>query len=203
MKTRILQIALLFLPFWVTSQNVKPEKTGTDFHHSFSLQSGFGFTHTVMSKELGYNNYGWTQYITKQSSAPGLFLNYDYLFVDRFSVNGCLGYNTATLEGNGGPVLPIQKGRVITWSSRFLIHFLHTKSIKSDLYTGVGLGVGIWSFKPEKTYDQIANGGANAQFSIPIYLGYRYFFMENLGATLELSTFKNNMISAGLTYRLK
>lgn len=201
MKTRLLQIMLIVLPFWASSQNTNSGKTGADFQHSFSLQTGFGFTHQAMSKELGYNNYGWSEYITKQSSAPGLFLNYDYLFVKRFSVNACLGYNSATIEGNGGPLLPQQKGRVITWSSRFLVHFLHTKSIKSDLYAGVGLGIGVWSFKPEKTYNQIVNGGANAQFSFPIYLGYRYFFMDNLGVTLELSTFRNNLISTGLTYR--
>ncbi len=201
MKNQLLHFLLFFIPIWGYSQNVKPEKTGEDFQHSFSLQTGFGFTHSAMSKELGYNNYGWSDNITKQSSAPGLFLNYDYFFIERFSVNACLGYNSATIEGVGGPLLPTQKGRVITWSSRFLVHFLHTKSIKSDLYTGIGLGVGIWSFKPEKTYDQIVNGGANAQFSIPIYLGYRFFFMENLGATLELSTFKNNLISTGLTFR--
>jgi hypothetical protein len=201
MESKLLPIILLFLPFWSTSQNVKPEKTGADYQHYFSLQTGFGFTHKAMSKELGYNNYGWSDNITKQTSAPGLFLNYDYFPAERFSVNACLGYNTATIEGVGGPLLPTQKGRVITWSSRFLIHFLHIKSIKSNLYTGVGLGVGVWSFKPDKTYDQIVNGGARAQFSLPIYLGYRHFFMDNLGATLELSTFQNNLISAGLTYR--
>lgn len=201
MKIRLFQIIFICLPLWTHAQNVKPEKTGADFQHYFSLQTGFGFTHNAMSKELGYNNYGWSEYITKQSSAPGLFLNYDYFFVERFSVNGCLGYNSAIIEGNGGPLLPTQKGRVITWSSRFLVHFLHTKSIKSDLYTGIGIGIGIWSFKPEKTYDQIVNGGANAQFSFPFYLGYRYFFMENIGATIELSTFKNNLISTGLTFR--
>lgn len=201
MKTKLLQIVLMFLPFLGTSQNAKPEKTGADFQHYFSLQTGFGFTHSAMSKELGYNNYGWSDNITKQSSAPGLFLNYDYFFDDRLSVNACLGYNSATIEGVGGPLLPTQKGRVITWSSRFLVHFLHMKSIKSDLYTGIGLGVGVWSFKPDKTYDQIVNGGANAQFSFPIYLGYRYFFMDNLGVTFELSTFRNNLLSAGLTFR--
>lgn len=201
MKKPLLQIILIFIPLVVLSQNTKSEKTGADFQHSFSLQTGFGFTSNAMAKELGYNNYGWSDYITKQTSAPGIFLNYDYFFVERFSVNACLGYNSATIKGSADPVLPSQKGRVITWSSRFLIHFLHLKSIKSDLYTGVGLGVGVWSFKPEKTYQQIVNGGANAQFSFPIYLGYRYFFMENLGATFELSTFRNNLVSVGLSFR--
>jgi hypothetical protein len=201
MKTRLLQIILLIIPFGAFSQNVKPERTGTDFQYYFNLQTIFGFTHNAMSKELGYNNYGWSDYITKQSSAPGLMLNFDYFFVERFSVGGYLGYNSATIEGNGGPLLSVQKGRVITWNTRFLVHFLHMKSIKSDLYTGIGLGVGIWSFKPDKTYDQIVYGGANAQFSFPIYLGYRYYFMDNLGATFELSTFKNNLINAGLTFR--
>jgi hypothetical protein len=196
-----LQILLFLLPFFGISQNTKTETTGSDFQHYFSLQTGFGFTHNAMAKELGYNNYGWSDYITKQTSAPGLFLNYDYFPTERFSVNACLGFNSATIKGNTDPVLPTQKGRVITWSSRFLIHFLHMKSIKSNLYAGVGLGVGVWSFKPDKTYKQIVNGGANAQFSLPIYLGYRYFFMENLGVTLELSTFRNNLISTGLTFR--
>lgn len=201
MNKSLSAILILFFPFFIFSQKEQSDKTGEDFQHYFSLQTGFGFTSSAMAKELGYNNYSWSDYITKQSSGPGLFLNYDYFFVKRFSVNACLGYNSATIEGNTDPVLPTQKGRVITWSTRFLVHFLHLKSIKSDLYTGVGIGVGVWSFKPEKTYDQIVYGGANAQFSIPIYLGYRYFFMENLGATFELSTFRNNMVSAGLSFR--
>lgn len=193
-------LSLILLSFTsLFSQENKPTKTGYDYGHYFTLQTGFGTTHNAMIAALGYNNYGWVNHVTKSTSAPGLALNYEYFVASRFSVNACLSMNSATLEANA-PLMPSQKGRVITWSSRFLIHFLHLKSIKSNLYAGVGAGVGMWSFKPEKTYNQIVNGSI-AQFSAPLYLGYRYFFKDNLGATLEVSSFKNNSVSAGLTFR--
>ena len=197
---RGLLILISFCPLFHFAQESKPQKTGEYYEHYLTLQTGFGRTHLAMSDALGYNNYGWESNIVNQSSSPGLFLNYDYYWTRRFSVNACLGMNTAKISGNAYPVMPIQKGRVITWSTRLLVHFLHVKSLRSNLYFGAGVGIGIWSFKPDKNLEQIYNG-SNAQFSLPIFLGYRYFFLDNLGATLELSTFNNNHISAGLTFR--
>lgn len=194
MKIRLLQIILLFLPFWTISQNVKPEKTGEDFQNYFTLQTGLGMTGAVLADLMGST--------ASTSSGPNLYLNYEYIpWGGRFSANICIGMSTGRLSNtNYLNQLVITRGRILTWSSRGLVHFLHKKSIKHDLYTGLGLGIGLISLKGPND-DEFELSSTDVQFILPFYAGYRYFFRDNLGATIELSTFKNCMISTGLTFR--
>lgn len=194
MKKRLLQIILLFLPFWAASQNVKTEKTGEDYQNYFTIQTGLGMTGAVLADLKGSS--------ASTSSGPNLYLNYEYMpTASRFSANICIGMSTGRLSNtNYLNQQVITRGRILTWSSRGLVHFLHKKSIKHDLYTGLGLGIGLVSLKGPND-DKFELSSTDVQFILPFYAGYRYFFKNSLGATIELSTFKNCMVSAGLTFR--
>jgi len=196
MKIRLLQITLLFLPFWATSQGDAKVKTGEDYQSYFTLQTGLGMTGAVLADMWGSPSN------STSSSGPNLYLNYEYIpWGGRFSANICLGMSTGKIKSADSFLqLSTTRGRILTWSSRGLVHFLHKKSIKHDLFTGLGLGIGLISLKGPND-DQFELSSTDVQFILPFYAGYRYFFRDNLGATIELSTFKNCMISTGLTFR--
>lgn len=197
MKNQLLHFLLFFIPIWGYSQSTPAVKTGEDYQHYFTLQTGLGMTGAVLNDLLGSNSG-----TTKTSSGPNLYLNYEYIpWGGRFSANACIGMSTGKVSNtNSFNQLFITRGRILTWSTRGLVHFLHKKSIKHDLYGGLGLGIGLVSLKGMND-DKFELSSTDVQFILPFYAGYRYFFRDNLGATIELSTFKNCLISTGLTFR--
>ncbi|MBU3660121.1 MAG: hypothetical protein FGM14_09640 [Flavobacteriales bacterium] len=196
MNKSLSAILILFFPFLIFSQKEQSDKTGEDFQHYFTFQSGVGMTGAVLADT-------WNSPSNSTSSTgPNLFLNYDYIpWGGRVSANICIGMSTGkTKSTDSFQQLTITRGRILTWSTRGLVHFLHKKSIKHDLYTGLGLGIGLISLKGPND-DKFELSSTDVQFNLPFFLGYRYFFMENLGATFELSTFRNNLVSVGLSFR--
>jgi|GEM_PF-6062129 len=198
---------LLFSQLGITifSQE-KPEKTGEDFEHIVSLQSGLNFTTGIALAYLE-DTYDYSGEITSTNSSPGLTLNWDYRAVGRLSVNGFISYNKVKVVHKTNSNFYAEEGLTdqnitgITWGSRFALNLLYKKSFRSHLYIGAGLYVCLWSAKPDRTYKQIVNGNAGAKLGLPFFVGYRYFFTEHFGATVELSSYWNNVASAGISYR--
>ncbi|MEZ4901173.1 MAG: hypothetical protein R2822_05125 [Spirosomataceae bacterium] len=224
MKKHFLTFALTLSTFALLAQN-------EDYQHVISAQSGVSlfspFRGTVQGSTAA------TDTIVSFSSGqmnnfPQLNLGYDYGVVKWFSIGGSMSYNKVGLdlkdvkynktENIGDVNLAVSR---ITIGARALFHYGNANRV--DMYSGVRLGVGIWTVKvkskalDDKLDDVLKEAGGSGIWrslignrvkgSFPMFqaqvvlFGLRGYLTENIGINGELSVGSPYFASIGVNYR--
>lgn len=202
-----------------------------DYQHVVSVQSGVSlfspFRGTVKpSNEPADTTVSFSS--GKMQNFPQLNIGYDYGVVKWFSIGGAVSYNKVGLdlkdvtynkkEKLGDVTLNVSR---LTLGARALFHYGNTNRI--DMYSGVRLGVGIWTVKVSSSalddkLDEVlkeAGGsglwrsllGNRVKGSFPmlqaqvILFGLRGYVTENIGINGELSVGSPYFASIGVNYR--
>lgn len=173
------------------------KKPGNTYNNSISLQTGLSKAHLFMTNDL-YGEYDQSEY-SKISNLPSLFARWDYGRV--LSVSFELGVNKTKVTR----ILTTTEGTAFVFGTRAAFHWLENGlgrkifntegSPKLDVYTGLGFYIAGWTYYPRNI------NALGVQLALPISVGARYYFSERFGALLEVSSFQNNLLSAGLSFR--
>ena len=225
MKTYLFLLIFLLCAVVGFSQN-------EDYKHVISVQSGASlfspFRGTVTSsQESSDTTVSFSS--GKMRNFPQLNIAYDYGVNQWFSIGGAVSYNKVLLdlkdvkynktENLGDVNLNVSR---VTVGARALFHYGNANRI--DMYSGVRLGVGIWTVKvssnslDNKLDEVLKEAGGNGIWrsllgnrikgSFPmiqaqvILFGLRGYLTENLGLNGELSVGSPYFASIGLNYRI-
>lgn len=202
-----------------------------DYQHVVSFQSGASLFSSFRGTIEGSTNTSDTTVSFSSGRAqnfPQLNLAYDYGVVKWFSIGGALSYNKVGLDLKdvtynktqdiGDVSLDVSR---ITIGGRALFHYGNDNRI--DMYSGVRLGVGIWTAKVSSStlddrLDEVINevGGSGiwrtlignrVRGSFPMFqaqvvlFGLRGYVTENIGINGELSVGSPYFASIGVNYR--
>jgi len=145
------------------------------------------------------------------SSVGPLGIRGEYLISDKIGFGLDLGYSSAkisyqesTMDENFNVVnydasLKTAKiGAMIT----FNYHFINNS--KFDSYFMFGLGYGDRSTTSKSDYAGYVSPTIKSTFPVAsrLGLGFRYFFMDNLGVNLGIGIGQGGLVNGGLTYKL-
>ena len=202
-----------------------------NYPHVVSFQSGVSLFSSFRGPIEGSTNTADTTVSFSSGRAqnfPQLNLAYDHGVVEWFSIGGALSYNKIGLdlkdvtykktEDIGDVRLDVSR---ITIGARALFHYGNTNSI--DMYSGVRLGIGIWTAKvsssalDDRLEEVINEAGGNSIWrtlignrvrgSFPMFqaqvvlFGLRGYVTENIGINGELSVGSPYFASIGVNYR--
>ena len=149
---------------------------------NFIIQADFnlGSTHPG-SKKWGYwgGGYGFV---------PGFTLNLDYNVHDYASVGGYIGYGARYKIHH---IAVGARGSFHWWQLLDDKVSADLKSDKIDFYLPVHLGVYMY-----------AGGGVNAHFNGGAGLGFRYYFVDNIGVNLEWGRQEMSYAKIGVQFKL-
>ncbi|MEQ8549460.1 MAG: hypothetical protein RIC03_16225 [Cyclobacteriaceae bacterium] len=187
-----------------------------DYNNSITLQGGLSMAHLFMLQDVGlvdaetYGSY-------EKGNLPGVFARWEH--GRAVSVSFDLGINKSEFTytprpGNFGGGEYSSKstytGIGYHFGTRFVGHLLENKlgrklingegEPKVDLYLGLGFYFGGWSYTPEKEWD---SEGTGFQIGLPLIIGGRYYFSDRFGMCLEATSYMNNMLNIGLSYRFE
>lgn len=225
MKNYFLSLSLFLSAFSAFAQN-------EDYKHVISVQSGASlfspFRGTVTgSQESSDTTVSFSS--GKMRNFPQLNIAYDYGINHWFSIGGAVSYNKVSLdlkdvkynktENLGDVNLNVSR---MTVGARALFHYGNANRI--DMYSGVRLGVGIWTAKvssnslDNKLDDVLKEAGGSGIWrnllgnrikgSFPMFqaqvilFGLRGYITENLGLNGELSVGSPYFASVGINYRI-
>lgn len=224
MKKYFLSLGFVFCVLTLFAQN-------EDYQHVVSVQSGVSlFSSFRGTVKPSYQPADTTVSFSsgKMQNFPQLNIGYDYGVVKWFSIGGAVSYNKVGLdlkdvtynkkEKLGDVTLNVSR---LTLGARALFHYGNTNRI--DMYSGVRLGVGIWTVKVSSSalddkLDEVlkeAGGsglwrsllGNRVKGSFPmlqaqvILFGLRGYVTENIGINGELSVGSPYFASIGVNYR--
>jgi hypothetical protein len=132
---------------------------------------------------------------------PPIFLSFDHAIQPKISIGGIVSYSTSTYDF----VRDNWSYTYIFFGGRGAYHFgsdLIKNAKNVDLYGGLTLGYHVVSAKfsgvDEKLHPYSAGG---SYFGFGIFLGGRYYFTPNLGATAELG-YDIGFFKIGVSYKL-
>jgi Outer membrane protein beta-barrel domain len=135
-------------------------------------------------------------------AGPTFGLSFDYAVTNRFSLGASMGYNRFTLGADNVSITKAdgflsEPGAIDLSASRLNISirplFHYGNNEKLDMYSGVRLGVGIWSFNLDTDIQDVTADDIIGSTGFPsvgfapalIPFGLRYYFTDNLGAGFE------------------
>jgi len=224
MKKHFLTFTFAFSTLALLAQN-------DDYQHVISVQSGVSlfspFRGTVKSSTAAADT--TVSFSSgKMQNFPQLNLAYDYGVKKWFSIGGALSYNKVGLnlkdviynktQNIGDVDLDVSR---ITLGARALFHYGNADKI--DMYSGVRLGVGIWTAKissnrlDDKLDEVLKEAGGSGIWrslignrvrgSFPmlqaqvVLFGLRGYVTDNIGINGELSVGSPYFASIGVNYR--
>lgn len=206
MKKNLL-IVLAVLGFSLSTVNVNAQA----FQKGNSvITAGYGFPNlgaTIFRAAYG----GYTGYSV--SSMGPAFLKYEYALTDHIGLGLAVGYSSFTVKWNdsysnydpstgnyvNGNYVWTLKYTSPSAAVRFNYHFLVKDNF--EMYVGAGLGykAGIYTYS---TTDPRGTGTVASVRSVPLYMpitvGFRYYFIPNLGVYTEAGIDKGAIIQLGL-----
>jgi hypothetical protein len=225
MKKYPFLLSLLLFAFSTLAQN-------EDYKHVISVQSGASlfspFRGSVTSsQEISDTTVSFSS--GKMRNFPQLNVAYDYGVNQWFSIGGAVSYNKVSLdlkdvkynktENLGDVNLNVSR---VTFGTRALFHYGNAN--RMDMYSGVRLGVGIWTARVssnslDNKLDEVlkeAGGsgiwrsllGNRIKGSFPMFqaqvilFGLRGYITENIGLNGELSVGSPYFASIGINYRI-
>lgn len=225
MKKYSFLLSLLLFTFGAFAQN-------EDYKHVISVQSGASlfspFRGSVTSsQEISDTTVSFSS--GKMRNFPQLNVAYDYGVNQWFSIGGAVSYNKVSLdlkdvkynktENLGDVNLNVSR---VTFGARALFHYGNAN--RMDMYSGVRLGVGIWTARVssnslDNKLDEVlkeAGGsgiwrsllGNRIKGSFPMFqaqvilFGLRGYITENIGVNGELSVGSPYFASIGINYRI-
>jgi hypothetical protein len=225
MKKYSFLLSLLLFTFGAFAQN-------GDYKHVISVQSGASlfspFRGSVTSsQEISDTTVSFSS--GKMRNFPQLNVAYDYGVNQWFSIGGAVSYNKVSLdlkdvkynktENLGDVNLNVSR---VTFGARALFHYGNAN--RMDMYSGVRLGVGIWTARVssnslDNKLDEVlkeAGGsgiwrsllGNRIKGSFPMFqaqvilFGLRGYITENIGVNGELSVGSPYFASIGINYRI-
>lgn len=225
MKKYPVLLGLLLFVFSALAQN-------EDYKHVISVQSGASLFspfrgNVKSSQEISDTTVSFSS--GKMRNFPQLNVAYDYGVNHWFSIGGAVSYNKVSLdlkdvkynktENLGDVNLNVSR---VTFGARALFHYGNAN--RMDMYSGVRLGVGIWTAKIssnslDNKLDEVlkeAGGsgiwrsflGNRIKGSFPMFqaqvilFGLRGYITENIGLNGELSVGSPYFASIGINYRI-
>jgi len=204
---KIFTIIFIALSFGIYSNkaNAQVEK-GTiilEPFYGFSLSSGTKALYEVDgANSTSYSQLGPMglrfEYMLSDLIGLGLDVNYKKSVISSDYTSSYYDNNNY-VTGNFTDTYTVPK----TWiMARMNFHFVKTESI--DFYAGYGIGYKMGSYSFKSTYPN--STPANIKVLIPIAFrmstGFRYFFTDNIGASVELGFGGGSVATAGLTIKL-
>jgi opacity protein-like surface antigen len=150
-------------------------------------------------------------------SVPALQFNVDYGLAETVSIGGAFSFQSLgaeirnySYEAKDGsfktaPILDLNINR-INIAARFLFHY-NTNNDAFDVYSGARLGYTFWNSSHNLNdaaggvEDEIWPRG-NVFAPQLVLIGFRGYFIDNLGANFELAIGAPHYISMGLNYKI-
>lgn len=207
MKKKILVLfAIVFFSF----SNIQAQ----ELRSTVTAGAGFSLVGTVL-KAVVYSansneNTSASMKNSMYSSIPALQASYGFMLNKRFSVGAAFSHQYFNVDDNtSGEFVHVKR---TNFAIRGLIHY--GKSDKLDMYSGVRLGATHWNTKfkfaaldedptVEQFNDVIEKYLTGTRFAPQVILfGLRGYFVENVGAFVEVSVGPPAYLSAGLTFRI-
>jgi len=208
MKNLFITTLLVFSFLFANAQN-------DDYKIVVGVQAGYSLTGALI-KTIGNSG---TEDALSAKSIPAMQLTFDYGISKLFSIGLAASYQTVSLDGTDWDYIDTNGDfRTETFTTKFnrsqvavraLFHYANTD--KLDLYSGVRVGLLSRGFQDLKTEsgealdDEVVfseTGLSGTRFSGALTpLGVRYYFTENIGASLELNLGAPYISNVGVTAR--
>lgn len=209
MKHTILSLALVSGALALQAQN-------ENYRHTLSAQTGLNGLQLGASlanfilEEAEAGDY-------KVGATPTFGLNYDYGINPWFSIGGALSYNNLSVKSDNISLdlgdQGVYEGRInaklsrTNVSARTLFHYFNNE--RFDFYSGLRLGVSIWSGKVESEGTQslvlediLQIGGSGAAFAPQLIpFGFRGYLTEQLALGLETGIGPTHYLAVQASFR--